>query len=209
MRRDRRRPGRRARQRGAIVIIAGCAAALLAGPLAGALVVAGWYLIGRLRPLLEARRLDAARDRQLPDAIELLVLLVEAGLTPVEAVADLADDGPEVLRAAFGAVALRGERGDDFATALDALRKELGPRANPLVDTLAAADRYGTPLAPALELLRREARMQRQRHAEADARRLPVRLAFPLVLCTLPAFALLGIAPALLAALGSIGDLGL
>ena len=196
------------RRRG-VLVATGVGLALVMGMLAGALVCAGWLLVGRLRPMLAARRLDSARDRQLPDAVELLVLLVEAGLTPREAAGDLAEDGPDAVRAGFVTVALRLERGDDFATALGALRDELGPRASQLVDTLAAADRSGTPLAPALDALHREARMQRQRHAEADARRLPVRLAFPLVLCTLPAFVLLGIAPALLAALGSIGDLGL
>ena len=40
-----------------------------------------------------------------------------------------------------------------------------------------------------------EARLERRRAAEATARRVPVKLLFPLVLCTLPAFALLTVVP--------------
>ena len=53
----------------------------------------------------------------------------------------------------------------------------LGPVAQPLVDSLSAADRYGLPLAPVLERLALEARQQRRRDSDATARQLPVRLA--------------------------------
>ena len=80
----------------------------------------------------------------------------------------------------------------------------LGPVAQPLIDSLSAADRYGLPLAPVLERLSFEARQQRRRDIEASARELPVRLAMPLVLCTLPSFVLLAIVPLLLGALSSL-----
>ena len=47
-------------------------------------------------------------------------------------------------------------------------------------------------------------RAARRRLGEAAARRLPVRLTFPLVTCTLPAFVLLAIAPAVLGALSTL-----
>ena len=49
-----------------------------------------------------------------------------------------------------------------------------------------------------------EARQHRRRGAEAAARELPVRLSFPLVLCTLPAFVLVAIVPLLVGALSSL-----
>ena len=111
---------------------------------------------------------------------------------------------PQAVRPAFAAVgeAMRG--GDRFADALDQLRGGLGPIAQPLVDSLSAADRYGLPLAPVLERLSFEARQQRRRDTEPTARELPVRLAVPLVLCTLPSFVLLAIVPLLLGALSSL-----
>jgi len=56
---------------------------------------------------------------------------------------------------------------------------------------LAGAERYGTPLLPALDRLALDARLDRRRRAEEAARRVPVKLLFPLVLCVLPAFGLL------------------
>ena len=47
-------------------------------------------------------------------------------------------------------------------------------------------------------------RAERRRRAEAQARTLPVKLAFPLVMCTLPSFVLLAIVPALLGAVSTL-----
>ena len=69
---------------------------------------------------------------------------------------------------------------------------------------IATADRDGLPLAPALDRLAADARTTRRRLGEAAARRLPVRLIFPLVTCTLPSFVLLAIAPAVLGALSTL-----
>ncbi len=69
---------------------------------------------------------------------------------------------------------------------------------------MSAAVRDGLPLAPVLDRLTDEAVDARRRHGEAAARRLPVRLSFPLVVCTLPSFVLLAIAPAVLRAISSL-----
>jgi tight adherence protein C len=82
-----------------------------------------------------------------------------------------------------------------LADALDALPQRLGETARPLAATIGNAERYGTPLGPALESLAHEARRERRRAADEAARTLPVKLCFPLVCCTLPAFVLLTIAP--------------
>ena len=84
------------------------------------------------------------------------------------------------------------------------LPRRLGPCALTLADGLAAADRDGLPLAPVLDRLADEARQHRRRQADTLARQLPVRLSLPLVLCTLPSFVLLAVAPLLLAALSSL-----
>jgi tight adherence protein C len=65
----------------------------------------------------------------------------------------------------------------------------------PLLRTLTDAERYGSALGPSLERLADEARRARQRRAEEAARKLPVKLLFPLVVCILPAFGLLTVAP--------------
>ena len=155
----------------------------------------------RVRRRARARR-RAATD--FPDALDLLVLSIRAGYLPAQAIVEIAPFLPPALRPSFSAVDEAIRDGGRFAEALGELLTRLGPIARPLVDSLAAADRYGLPLAPVLERLSFEARQQRRRDVDAAARELPVRLAMPLVLCTLPSFVLLAIVPLLLGALSSL-----
>ena len=152
------------------------------------------------------RRVRTTREvaAGFPNALDLLVLSIRAGYLPAQAIGAITAYLPSALRSSFAAVDQALHRGDRFADALDQLRVRLGPIAQPLVDSLAAADRYGLPLAPVLERLSFEARQQRRRDTDAAARELPVRLAVPLVLCTLPSFVLLAIVPLLLGALSSL-----
>lgn len=143
----------------------------------------------------------------LPDLIELVVVGVRAGLTPAAAIGVAEQHAPLELRPAVAEVVLRLQRGSRLADALAALPEVVGPGAAPFADALAAADRYGLPIEPVLDRLASDARAERRRQGEQDARTLPVRLAFPLVVCTLPAFVLLAIVPALLGALSTLRDL--
>ncbi len=132
------------------------------------------------------------------------MVAVRAGYTPALAFDLLADLAPEPLREGVGDV-VRGRRaGERFADALAALPARCGPALEPLASALARVERYGEPLAPVLERLGDEARDRRRRAAETAARVLPVRLCFPLVCCTLPAFVLLSIVPLLGGAFSSL-----
>ena len=133
------------------------------------------------------------------------MLSVRAGLTPIQAVRDLATFDEPVIAEAFAEVVRRTERGQPFADALAALGEQLGSRAGGLADVIATSDRHGLPLGPVLDQLTDEVRSSRRRLEQAEARKLPVRLSFPLVACTLPSFVLLAIAPAVIAALSSLG----
>jgi tight adherence protein C len=177
-----------------------------AGPLPVLVVGAVVLLAGAVRPVRAARWARHAVEQSLPDAIDLLVHAIRAGFTPHQAVLHLAEVAPAPVRPAFAAVAHRVQRGQMLPDALSALPERLGPAAAGVADVLAAGVRYGLPLAPVLDRLGNEARDARRRSAEADARRLPVRLSFPLVTCTLPSFVLLAIAPAAIATLSSLGD---
>jgi pilus assembly protein TadC len=163
-----------------------------------------------------ARRWRAARtagaradavDVVLPDAIELAVALIGAGLTPAQAVRTLAARAPAATRAGWAAVVHRVDRGERLADAWSELAVVLGPPAAEVADALAAAERTGRPLGPTLERLAVEARAARRRRFDADTRRLPVRLSFPLVACTLPAFVLVTVVPIGLGTLSSLRDL--
>jgi Flp pilus assembly protein TadB len=146
----------------------------------------------------------AAIEAAMPAAIELLVVCLHAGLTPTQALGELARDAPAAVRPAFLAVERRLHRGTGFADALSELSAHCGSAALALVTALSTAVRDGLPLAPVLDRLSDDAHARRRRAGEAAARRLPVRLSFPLVACTLPSFVLLSIAPAVLGALSTV-----
>ena len=140
----------------------------------------------------------------MADAVELFVLCVHAGRSPSQAVVDVAARAPPVLRPAFDAVDLQLHRGRSLADALGELQRLGGQIGHELATAMASADRDGQPLAPVLDRLAAEARAARRRAGEAAIRQLPVRMTFPLVVCTLPSFVLLAIAPAVLGALSTL-----
>ena len=168
---------------------------------AGAIAVFAWR---RLRPILTVRRERRRVDAALPDAIEMLVLVVHTGMTPHQAILLLEERAPAPVRPAFAEVRRRTDRGEPLSDALAALPEHLGPGAGLVADALAMAERYGTPIGAVLGQLSNDVRERRRRTSEAEARKLPIRMSFPLVACTLPSFVLLAIVPAVLAALGSL-----
>jgi pilus assembly protein TadC len=172
----------------------------LAAPAIGLVV---WGL-----PAVAARR-DRRRRRDevlrhLPEVADLFVLAVGAGLTVPLAVAAVARRAPGPLAAELGAVVREVELGRRVGDALDEVPARTEEEVRPLVAALVASERYGAPLLDGLIRLAAELRSDRRRRAEAAARRVPVKLLFPLVFCTLPAFALLTVAPLLAGALGSL-----
>ena len=161
----------------------------------------------RDRPRPRRRRRRGALAPAVPDAVDLLVVAVQAGLTIPLALGAVArrTDGP--LGEGLTAVVAEVARGRRTADALDDLPARLGREGEavrPLVATLVSAERYGAPLAATLERMADDARRQRRRRAEEAARRLPVKLLFPLVCCTLPAFGLLTVAPLVASAVRSL-----
>jgi Flp pilus assembly protein TadB len=164
-------------------------------------VVGGWWM----RRIVARAAID--RDpvaAQQADVIDLFVLALGAGLNLRLALIAVARRAPSTWADALAEVVDHVERGRRVADALDSLPVALGEPARPLVRVLAGAERYGTPLLPALDRLALDARLDRRRRAEEAARRVPVKLLFPLVLCVLPAFGLLTVAPLLAGALDAL-----
>lgn len=152
------------------------------------------------------RRHQAAVVRELPEVIDLLRLSVSAGgsvLTSLEALHGVSL-GP--VTDALDEACVRVARGDRLAHALDQVVAQTGEPVRPLVRALAGSEHYGTELAPTLERLAGEARDHRRREAHAAARRVPVRLLLPLVLCILPAFVLLTLVAPLASTLDGLGS---
>ena len=150
------------------------------------------------------RRRFAAFAADLPDVVDLLVLAVGAGLTVGLALAEVSRRGSGPLAAELRRVVDDTGRGRRLADALDDLPAHAGEAVRPLVGALVASERYGAPLVAGLEHLADEVRRDRRRRAEEAARKVPVKLLFPLVTCTLPAFGLLTVAPLVASAVRSL-----
>ena len=157
-----------------------------------------------LRTHRRRRRAVATSARELADVIDLFALAIGSGLNLRLAVVAVASRAPPSWVDPLSAVVARIDRGIGVADALDQLPAMSGEHAHPLVSALVSSERYGTSLLPALERLAGEARLDRRRRADEAARRVPVKLLFPLVLCILPAFGALTVAPLLAGALGSL-----
>ena len=190
------------RRLGRAVLSAGATLAVLApaAPAVGALVWAhpSWQERSR------RRRARAGLVADLPDVTDLFVLAAGAGLTVPLAVEVVARRGPGPFAVERARVVTEVALGRRLSDTLEEVPDRLGEEARPLISALVASDRYGAPLLDGLERLGVELRHDRRRRAEEAARRVPVKLLFPLVFCTLPAFALLTVAPLLAGALGSL-----
>jgi tight adherence protein C len=164
--------------------------------------VVGRVLAGA-RSRLRAGRDAAALGAELPVTLDLLGVAVGAGCTPYLAVDMAARWAPPGMASRLSGVQDACALGATFADALDDLAAR-APPLRPLAEALLASDRLGAPVGPALARLAAEQRAELRRHAEANARRVPVRLLFPLVFVVLPAFGLLTVIPTLLAGFARI-----
>ena len=145
------------------------------------------------------KRTDAIR-KGLPDALDLLVICAEAGLTVDSAFNRVAKElgraypelGDEFLLTAIELSFLneRKKAFDNLAYRVD-LEAVQG-----VVTTLIQTERYGTPLASALRVLSAEFRNERMMRAEEKAARLPAIMTIPLILFILPTLFIVILGPA-------------
>ena len=180
--------------------IAVVVAAAVAVPLVPLAVAAAWGLPRHRARAAERRRL-LLLEAALPETVDLLVLAVGAGCNVPLALAAAGRRGGGPLAAELRRLSDEVACGRRLVDALDELPAVAGEPTRALAGVLARCERYGAPVLPALHRLADEVRVQRQRRAEAAARRVPVALLFPLVVCILPAFALLTVAPLIAGAL--------
>lgn len=140
--------------------------------------------------------------RSIPDALDLMVICVDAGLGLDQALlrvgTELSVSHPEI-NAEFMQVNREQRAGRPRLEAWQNLadRTEI-EEFNQFVGMLTQTDRFGTPIAKALARFSEEIRTKRKQHAEEAASKTKIKIIFPLVLCIFPCLFIVLLAPAVL-----------
>lgn len=168
-------------------------------PLFFVLMLAGYFF-----PNLILNRLVDARQKQiregLPDALDLLVVCVEAGQGLNAALKRVADDlklSCQSLAKEMSLVNLEISAGLEREAALRNLAERTGvEEVASLCSMLIQSDRFGTSMAQALKVQSDTLRITRRQKLEELAAKTPVKLVFPLLLFIFPALMVVIIGPA-------------
>jgi tight adherence protein C len=149
--------------------------------------------------------------RAFPDALDLLVVCSEAGLSLDAALQKVASEiniSQPVLADELGIVIAETRAGVERNKAMQRLVERTGVEdIRGLVSTLSQSMRFGTSIAEALKVYSEELRDKRTQAAEAAAAKIGTKLLFPLALCLLPAFLIVAMAPAVIL-FQDIGSMG-
>jgi tight adherence protein C len=174
-------------------------------------VAMGWFLPNFLlsRRISERQR---EMQRALPDAMDLLVICVEAGLGLNQAFQRVALE----MRHMSGLLTLEvaqmnGEirAGTPRDQALLALAERTGlPDLRSLATMLIQTERFGTSVADSLRIHAETMRTKRQQRAEEAAAKTTIKLVFPLALCIFPSLFVVALGPALISVVQSFAQMG-
>ena len=158
------------------------------------LVGAGAALLGLYLPSIFIRRRTAARRQEIlngfPDALDLLLVCVEAGLGLESAFSRVGEEMTEshpLLAQQFGAAVLELRAGRSHEDALRRMAERSGSEdIRGFATLLVQSTKLGSSIAQTLRVYSSEMRERRRLRAEEKAHRLPVLLSVPLVCFMLP-----------------------
>ena len=180
-------------------------------PLALAAAALGYVLPGILLARKARRRQHRIR-LSLADALDLLVVSVEAGLGLDQAISrvgqELAFAYPD-LSSELRLVNLELLAGKGRSEALRNLADRTGvDDLSSLVAMLVQTDKFGTSVAHSLRVFSDTLRTKRRQRAEEAAAKTGVKMVFPLVVCIFPAIWIVTIGPAVIQFINVLGPMG-
>lgn len=179
------------------------------------LAIFGGIFIGSLLPrlvldLLVKRRQEAIRQA-LPDALDLLVIITNAGLALNAALDRVADEmtavAPE-LADELKLTAMQLRVSSDVERVLNGLAQRTDLESmRSLVSTLIQARKYGTAITRALRILAQSERTARMMQLEEQAAKLAVKITVPMMLFILPTVLIVAAGPAILSMIRTFSGL--
>lgn len=166
----------------------------------GALLL-GYFLPGILVSNAITKRQQAIQ-RKFPDALDLMVICIESGISLEAAFGRVSEEMAEDAPALAEEVALTTAELaflSDRRQALGNLAERTGTQSvKSLVTSLIQSEKYGTPLGTALRVVSQEGREARMAKAEEKAAALPAKLTVPMVAFFLPVLFLVLIGPTII-----------
>lgn len=169
--------------------------------------------IGYLLPDMWLTRMVKRRQKRIqksiPDAIDLLVICVDAGLGLDQALLRIGQEiaaSHRELHEEFMQINLEQRAGKPRLDAWQGLadRTKL-PEFVSLVTMLTQTDRFGTPIVRAMSRFAEEIRTKRRQRAEEAAAKTKIKILFPLVLFIFPCIFIVLIGPAILQLMRTLG----
>jgi tight adherence protein C len=171
------------------------------------MLIAAGTLLGMQLPQYVLQHLIKKRqhiiENGLPDALDLLIVCIEAGSAIDQAIVKVGDELAiaypplaEELRLVVTETRAGKRRVDAFRSFADRTGVE---DVRSLVAMLVQTDRFGTSISQALRTQAETSRIKRRQRAEEAAAKMGVKLVFPLVFLLFPAFFVATIGPAVIA----------
>jgi tight adherence protein C len=189
-----------------LLAVAGFAGVVLFSGFDNPFLLAGVPGLGFFLPRFILKRMIKDRQQRirlaLPDALDLTVICVEAGLALDQALMRVGEDlhhaHPD-LSDEFHLVNLEMRAGKPRADALRNLVDRTGvDDIRSLVGTLIQTDRFGTSVAQALRVHSDSLRTERRQRAEEQAAKTTIKMVPPLVIFVLPSIIFVTIGPAVI-----------
>ena len=190
-----------------LAIVGGVLGALFGGAVQGAggvlfcsIALAG---IGFIAPdFVVSSKARARRERirsELPDALDLMAVSVEAGMGFDGAIAKLTEHMSGPLADEFALTLSEIRIGESRQDALKKLSDRTGtPELTAFVRSIIQADQLGISLGRILRIQATDSRLKRQAAAEEKAMKAPIKMLFPTVMFIFPAMFLVILGPAFL-----------
>lgn len=172
-----------------------------AGPLPTTAFVMGGAVLGWFAPTMWIYQKGYDRSelirRHLPDAMDLLTISVEAGLTFDASLSQVARKTSGPLAEEFSRVLQEMQIGTGRTDALRAMADRADvAELRSFASSMIQADTLGVPVASVIRVQAREMRTKRSQLAEERAQKVPVKILFPLIFCIMPTLFIVILGPA-------------
>jgi tight adherence protein C len=192
----------------AVILVFGFARGMIYAILAAIIgyLIPGFYIARRVK------KRQKAIQNGLPDALDLLIVCLEAGLAIDQALLKCAEElqiAHPLLAEELRLINVETRAGKPRIEAFKnfAARTQVED-VRSLVAMLIQTDRFGTSIAQALRTHAEVSRTKRRQRAEEAAAKMGVKLVFPLVFCLFPAFYVVTLGPAVIKFMHAFGDGG-